>query len=1051
VADLKISAKHPAIRAYYAQKQQITAQGAQHELAVREAFKTLLSAVAQKRQWMLVVEQRVEGLKQVVRPDGTLRDSNTLPRGYWEAKDTRDDLEAEIEKKFARGYPRTNIVFEDGQRAILIQDGARAGQYDLSQAEQVATLLERFFGYSAPNIAGFEQAVERFKQDTPELARGLLHLIEAAHRDNRRFQTAFQTFYELCQSALNPNISRSAVDEMLIQHLLTERLMRTVFDNPDFARRNAIAAEVETVIDALTSQSFSRKQFLGQLDYLYEAIEAAARSFDHFSEKQAFINTVYERFFQGYAVKVADTHGIVYTPQPIVDFMCAAVEEVLKDEFGLNLGDPQVCIIDPCTGTGNFIINLLHRMQRQNPAQLRAMYRERLFANEVLLLPYYVASLNIEHAYYELTGQYEPFEGLCFVDTLDLAEGAQMKMAFMTERNSQRVERQKQAPITVIIGNPPYNVGQVNENDNNKNRKYPVVDEQVRATYAKDSQATNRIALYDPYVKFFRWATDRLGQRDGIVCLVSNNSFVDQIAFDGMRQHLLQDFSMVYHLDLHGNVRQNPKLSGTTHNVFGIQVGVGITVAVRRHPHPLAPSPLHREGERRGGRLWYYRVPDYWRAEQKLAFLEEHIERAGRHNVLNTIAWRELKPDARGTWLVPENADEYAGFVPMGTKADKSARRQESQVVFKTFSGGVKTNRDEVVYDFDAQQLGERIERFIEDYNAEVDRYRRAGRPADVDSFVRYDQIKWSMGLKLHLQRQDYGEFDTRKVRRSLYRPFTHRYLFFDKVLNEAQYRLNGIFPTPQTEAENRVICLAGPGDRKGFGSLIADAVPSLDLAFEKVQCFPFYVYDADGGNRRENITDWALGQFRARYGDAAISKWDIFYYVYGLLHHPVYRTRYAANLKRELPRIPFAPDFWAFAEAGRKLADLHLGYESITPYPLEYEWKAGKPIQWRVEKMRLDKTRTAIQVNESLTLRGIPAEAFEYRLGNRSAVEWVIDQYQVKRDDHGVVVSDPNRYSDNERYIVELVGRVTQVSVETAAIVRGLPGLGIGEEKPSA
>jgi predicted helicase len=858
VADLKITAKYPAIREYYAQKRQIAVQGAQHELAVREAFKTLLSTAAQKRQWTLVVEQRVEGVKRVVRPDGTLRDSNTLPRGYWEAKDTRDDLEAEIEKKFARGYPRTNIIFEDGQRAILIQDGQRVGQYDLNQAEQVATLLERFFGYSAPNIAGFEQAVERFKQDTPELARGLLQLIEAAHRENRRFQAAFQAFFEQCQTALNPNISRSAVDEMLIQHLLTERLMRTVFDNPDFARRNAIAAEVETVIDALTSQSFSRKQFLGQLDYLYEAIEAAARSFDHFSEKQAFINTVYERFFQGYAVKVADTHGIVYTPQPIVDFMCAAVEEVLHDQFGLKLGDPQVCIIDPCTGTGNFIINLLHRMQRQDPTQLREMYRERLFANEVLLLPYYVASLNIEHAYYELTGHYEAFEGLCFVDTLDLAEGAQMKMAFMTERNSQRVERQKAAPITVIIGNPPYNVGQMNENDNNKNRKYAVVDGRVRETYAKDSQATNKNALFDVYVKFFRWATDRLGERDGIVCFVSNNSFVDQIALDGMRKHLLRDFDTVYHLDLHGNVRQNPKLSGTTHNVFGIQVGVGITVAVRRRIDPSpGPSPsqwggegMRQPGGEGNGRLWYFRVPDYWWAEQKLGFLEEHVERAGRHNVLNTIPWRELKPDARHTWLVPENADEYAGFVPMGTKADKSARRQESRVLFKTFSGGVKTNRDEVVYDFDAERLDERIQRFIEDYNAEVDRYRRAGRPADVDGFVKYDRIKWSMGLKLHLQRQSYAKFDVAKVRRSLYRPFTCRYLFLDRVLNEAVYRMPQIFPTPETEAENRVIGLTDLGSEKPFMLMMASSIVDLHLvgAGSSTQCFPFYVYDEDGG-----------------------------------------------------------------------------------------------------------------------------------------------------------------------------------------------------------
>ena len=310
-------------------------------------------------------------------------------------------------------------------------------------------------------------------------------------------------------------------------------------------------------------------------------------------------NLVYERFFQGYSVKIADTHGIVYTPQPIVDFMCAAVEEVLLNEFGVRLGDEGVYVIDPCTGTGNFAVNLLRRAHERNPRHFERFYREQLFANEVMLMPYYIASLNIEHEYYALTGHYEPFEGICFVDTLDMAEGPQMRMAFMTEKNTERVERQKAAPITVIIGNPPYNVGQLNENDNNKNRKYEVIDARVSETYARDSKATLNTKLYDPYVKFFRWAVDRLQGRDGIVCYVSNNSFVDQIAFDGMRKHLLEDFTAVYHLDLHGNVRQNPKLSGTTHNVFGIQVGVGVTVAVRSTLTPRPPLP-QGEGEKAG-------------------------------------------------------------------------------------------------------------------------------------------------------------------------------------------------------------------------------------------------------------------------------------------------------------------------------------------------------------------------------------------------------------------------------------------------------------------
>ena len=515
-----------------------------------------------------------------------------------------------------------------------------------------------------------------------------MQIIQDAHATNARFKRAFASFFALCRDSLNPNISEAAVDEMLVQHLLTERLIRTIFDTQDFTRRNVIAAEVEKVIDALVSRAFNRHEFLKRLDPFYLAIESAARTITDFSEKQHFLNAVYERFFQGYSVKAADTLGIVYTPQEIVDFMCASVEQVLKDEFGKKLSDPGVNILDPCTGTGNFVVNLLRRIPGRD---LRRVYTEQLFANEVMLLPYYIAALNIEHAYYERTGEYEPFEGLCFVDTLDLAqEEDKPSLPVMTEENTARVERQRIAPITVIIGNPPYNVGQINENDNNKNRKYKVIEKQIRATYAKDSKASNVNALSDAYVKFFRWAVDRLEGRDGIVCFVTNNSFTDQIAFDGVRKNLLQDFTSIYHVDLHGNVRENPKLSGTTHNVFGIQVGVGITVAVRRAQHT-----------NRG--LFYYRVPEDWRKGEKLSWL------AKKQNVA-AVQWRTLRPDDHYTWILPPHADEFRALLPIGSRATKANKPKDEEALFKTFSIGVNTSRDAWVYCFDKEQLADQAE-----------------------------------------------------------------------------------------------------------------------------------------------------------------------------------------------------------------------------------------------------------------------------------------------------------------------------------------------------
>lgn len=799
---------------------------------------------------------------------------------------------------------------------------------------------------------------------------------------------------------------------MLIQHILTERLIREIFDNPEFVRRNVIAAEVEKVMLAMTSQSFDRNTYLKELDRFYVAIEHAARTMTDFSDKQHFLNTVYERFFQGYSVKLADTMGIVYTPQEIVDFMCASVAEVLEQEFGKKLWSDDVYIIDPCTGTGNFIVNLIRRVPK---AKLEAVYRHRLFANEIMLLPYYIAALNIEHAYFEQTGKYESFEGLCFVDTLDLAHQAQTQLGFMTARNTERVERQKQAPITVVIGNPPYNVGQMSYNDRNQNRQYEEIDNRVRQTYAADSQATSVSKLNDPYVKFFRWATDRLAGRNGVVCYVSNNSFMEQVAFDGMRKHLTRDFNAIYHFDLEGNVRQNPTLSGTQYNVFGIQVGVGVTIAVRTG---------NLKGE-----LFYAGVEKTLKRADKLEALS-HIGTLGK------VSWRQLTPDAKNTWLVPANAKQFESYIQIANKQARAKTSEPEGVIFKDYSLGVATHRDRIVYDFSKDSLVTRVEKFVDAYNTEVDRWKRAPEGSDVDTYVSYETIVWDRDLKKDLQRGRYAEYTDDKVYRAMYRPFSRQYLFFDRILNAEVYGFPGIFPSPDTQ--NQAIWLK-------TGSEIPPYVLTVDTIADLMtqggsQCFPFYVYDEDGTNRRENITDWALTQFHDQYKDRKIDKWAIFHYVYGLLHHSGYREKFADNLKRELPRIPFAPDFWAFAEAGKKLAALHLDYEKLEPWELEFQETPGEPLSYRVEdKMRLSKDKTRLVVNKSLSLAGIPPEAFEYRLGNRSALEWVIDQYQVSTDKRSGITSDPNREDDAE-YIVRLVGQVIRVSIETVAIVNALP-----------
>jgi predicted helicase len=1009
-AMLNSASLRKAIGRYYKELEEYKSK-ANYELALRAAFHNLLADGARQVGWTLVDEQTIEG---GIRPDGVMRDAANMRRGYWEAKGPESDLDREIAEKIKKSYPLTNTIFENTRRAVLFQGKRKVFDLDMTRINDLQDVLQQFLGYTEPHIEKFQSAVLEFKRRIPELAHDLLDIIEKEHRENKRFISAFDSLATICRQSLDPNLDDKAIDEMLVQHLLTERIFRTVFNNPDFVNRNVIAAEIEKVIAALTSRSFNRQDFLKSLDRYYIAIEGTARGMESWSERQEFLNTVYEGFFQGFSVKQADTHGIVYTPQEIVDFMCNSVEEVLKRDFGKTIAEPGVQILDPCVGTGSFIVNLVrHHIPR---SKLKYKYQHDLFCNEIMLLPYYIASLNIEHEYYERMNDYLPFEGICFADTLNL-EGLQMEL--FSEKNMERIQSEKNAQIMVVIGNPPYNVGQKSENDNNKNRKYKMIDERIQKTYAKDSKATLNTKLYDAYAKFFRWATDRLQGRDGVVCLVTNNSFLDQTAFDGMRKNLQQDFTRIYHLDLHGNVRKNPKLSGTTHNVFGIQIGVGVTIAIRSSQHDTR-------------KLYYCRVPENWRKTEKLAFITEH-------ETISSIDWSELHPDEKYTWITEGMHSEFATFLPMGMKEAKSTRNSEVKVIFKTYSLGVSTNRDSVVYDFNRQRLQTRVKQFIDDYNAEVFHWIRDGRPENVDNFVRYDRIKWSRNLKRDLRNERYAQFDTNAIRQSIYRPFTHKYLYFADMLNDERGTTGTFFPTAISETENKVISLTDLGSEKPFMAFVSNVLPDLHLvgAGAGTECFPYYTYAEDGSNWRENITDWALAQFQAKHGPD-VTKWDIFHHVYALLHHPQYRERYAENLKRDLPHIPLlhrVEAFQACVEIGKRLMELHLHYEQAREYPLQEIENSDVPFSYRVEKMRLTPDRAALVVNASLTLAGIPPQCFSYRLGNRSALEWVIDQYQVSEDKRSGIVSDPNNL-DDEEYIVRLVRQVVTVSLETVQAV---------------
>lgn len=1016
--DLKPS--HAPIKKYLEELESHDQMSITHELAVKQPFYALLHTCTRKmgERWNLIAEKRIRGTKgKDVCPDATVVGEG-LVRGYWEAKDSDDEIKVEAKKKFDKGYPTDNILFQSPTELLLYQNNVAVFSGEGQDPEAITQALKLFFEYRKPEHSEWERAVEQFKEEVPHLADSLKEIIKKERTGNRKFIEAFEAFYELCRQAINPALSPDAVEGMLIQHLLTERIFRKVFNNPDFTRRNVIAAEIEKVIDVLTRRSFNREHFMAQLDYFYKAIESNAENAKDYSEKQTLLNTVYERFFQGWSPKEADTHGIVYTPQAIVDFMVRSVEEILQTEFGRSLSDEGVHILDPFVGTGNFMVRVMREIK---PTKLRHKYEHELHCNEVMLMPYYIACMNLEHAYHEAMGEYRAFPGICLVDTFELAEAAQGSL--FTAENTERVERQKRAPIFVVIGNPPYNAWQVNQNDNNKNRKYPILDRRVADTYTAKSTATNKSALSDMYVKAIRWASDRIG-REGLVAFVSNNSFLDSVAFDGMRVHLENDFSRVYHVNLKGDARTSgERRRREAGNVFNdqIRVSIGISCFVRK------------ADTRRPAEIEYYAVEDYWNASEKQQLLRDL-------GSFRSVHFKRVAAKGGRSWLDQDDANETRDWAPLGTD------NQTVGAIFGDYSYGNDSGRDAWVYGFQRDIVAANSERFSDKYNSELERWHRSDKKMDLDKFLEADTrvIKWTRNAKRDLVRKKYAKYSEDALERSVYRPYQSVWHCAGRLFNKEVGGLLRYFP-PQKD--NLLICVSGVGSKNPFQSLVT-GVPACADMLEKTQCFPSFVYDEDGTNRRENITDWALDRFRTHYADKKITKRDIFHYTYAVLHDPVYRERYAANLKRELPRIPYAPDFHAYAQAGKRLAEIHAEYEKQKPFQLKEITK--EPFTWRVERMRLSRDKKTLTYNECLTLTDIPPEVYEYRLGNRSALEWVVEQYQVSTDKRSGIVNDPNREEDPE-YIYNLIRKVVTVSLETVSIVKSLPGLGLPEAEKAA
>ncbi|HET7413144.1 MAG TPA: type ISP restriction/modification enzyme, partial [Pararhizobium sp.] len=722
--------------------------GVVNEQVLRRAFARLLDAWASAQKLVFLEEYPFEtSLKTTVYPDGTVLHDIRVPLGWWEAKDMNDDLDEEIAKKFRRGYPQDNIIFENTERAALWQNRAPVMECALTDTDALLKLLNLFFGYERPEIAEFRKAVALFKADLPHVLEALREKINWAYEENPGFGKAAAKFLEHARDTINPTVGDADVREMLIQHILTEEIFAHVFNEGDFHRDNNIAKELY----ALEGEFFTgavKKETLKSLEPYYAAIRANAAQISSHQEKQTFLKVIYENFYKVYNPKAADRLGVVYTPNEIVKFMIEGADWLTQKHFGKALIDEHVEILDPATGTGTFICELLEHFRGQ-PQKLAHKYKNELHANEVAILPYYVANLNIEATYAAISGQFAEYPNLCFVDTLDNVAGLGIKAGYqhdmfagLSEENVERVKRQNAKKISVIIGNPPYNANQQNENENNKNREYKRIDELIKASYIRLSTA-QKTKVYDMYARFFRWASDRLHD-DGVLALVTNRSFIDSRTFDGFRRTVAEEFNEIYVVDLGGDVRANPKISGTKHNVFGIQTGVAISFMVKRH-------------KQNGCKIFYARRPEFDTKDDKLSYLA--------NTKASAISYERIEPDKNANWINLTDND-WDDLIPVADKNTKAAKTKgQERAIFRLYSLGIVTNRDEWAYDFDPAVVGAKIRLFSSRFNDEIENWRRAGRPKDTSDLVSRE-IKWTSELEAELRREKPIRFDGSRITR---------------------------------------------------------------------------------------------------------------------------------------------------------------------------------------------------------------------------------------------------------------------------------------------
>lgn len=955
--------------------------------------------------------------------------------------------------KALRAHDESLVDEAEFRSKIEVIDGGDEGDGDSEKNEQfeldlpplpISNISEAVYA-AIPKKLGDTSYWHDWAKDVASIAENITRRIHAL-LDQPEPRRAFDGFLDSLKQNLNPAVDEKLAVDYLAQHLVTRPVFEALFPQRDMQATNPVSQAMEAVTEHIDRHGVESET--SKLEAFYESIRERAELAKSEKSRQELIRSLYDSFFASAFKDMAKDLGIVYTPVEIVDFILQSANDVLEDHFGRSLSDENVHLLDPFTGTGTFITRLLQNSGLIGDDDLTRKYTRELHANELVLLAYYVANVNIESAYQarlpEGHDKDTAFPGSVLTDTFQLNEDRDWVEESLLAGNSERIDRQRDLPIEVIVGNPPYSAGQ-------SATDYPRLDDKIRGTYVKHSHATNLNSLYDSYIRAIRWASDRIKEQ-GIVAFVTNGGWLDGNTTAGLRKCLSDEFSAAYIFDLKGNRRLSGEMARRDGGqIFlpspggggGSQAPVSLIFLVKTPGH-IGPAEIH-----------YHDIGDYLSTREKL----DRIEDFGSYRAM---PWQPIQPNKYHDWLNQRSEDFYT----------LKALHGEDRAIFSTIQRGVETSRDIWLYSFNKEKLSERTRNMVEFYNSEVDRTQpvleqdkasAAQKAQKAKTLVYSDdsKIKWTSSLLQTLAKGSKASFDEEKLTLSTYRAFVKQWLYYDRIFNH-RYKAR-LWPTPHHD--NRVIQITGTGTSIPFSCLISNTIIDVQ-SLSNGQCYPLYHYEPfdpgkhlgmfddleviDGYVKRDAITDEALADFQAHYGDDTITKEGIFYYVYGVLHSQAYRQKYAANLKRDGTRVPYAPDFHAFRQAGEKLAELHTGYEEVELYPLGEDsdkLNLDPDEHYRIKKMRFDGKRgeqdfSTVVVNEHLRLTGIPEEAHEYVVNGKSALGWILDRFEYTKDKDSGIVNDPNEWSDDPRYIVDLIKKVVTVSVETMKVVKSLPAI---------